>query len=153
MKTCVNCGKPITGRGNSAKRCFDCLEINIRKESKNRTSELLRSDGEKNARKLNSFKNIAHALQGSSCIICGWSINSLINGGCVVHHIIPVSEGGKSDPKTNAAVLCPNCHAYAHNGLLTKKGLKLAAQKATQEKVRINVKIIDFVRSKGSSAV
>jgi len=147
LKNCVNCGKPIIGRGNSAKRCFDCLEINTRKGSKNRTSELLKSDGEKNAKKLNTFKNIAHTLQGSCCIVCGWSIHTLINGGCIVHHIKPVSDGGKSDPKNNAAVLCPNCHALAHAGILTEKGLKIAVHKAIQEKVRINVKIIDFVRN------
>ena len=148
MKVCVDCGKDISNRGRSAKRCLDCVNIRDRLTAKKRTIIVAKGNSEKNAKKLNSFKNIAHTLQGSSCIVCGWSINSLINGGCVVHHIIPVSEGGKSDPKTNAAVLCPNCHAYAHNGLLTIRGLKLAAQKATQEKIRINAKIIDFVRSR-----
>jgi 5-methylcytosine-specific restriction endonuclease McrA len=51
------------------------------------------------------------------CMNCGWN-----EGPRDVHHIIPVSEGGKNEIN-NMITLCPNCHRLAHRNLLSKEKL------------------------------
>ena len=60
------------------------------------------------------------------CAICKWSIpNKLYNGqwqhqgGCEIHHIEKVSEGGKHVFE-NCILLCPNHHAEADLGIISK---------------------------------
>lgn len=53
-----------------------------------------------------------------SCVICGWNKTS-----CDVHHIIPVSNGGKNEI-TNLITLCPNCHRMVHRNLISEEKLK-----------------------------
>lgn len=46
---------------------------------------------------------------GNFCSVCGWD-----KARCDVHHIVPVSEGGKNII-SNGLVLCPNCHREHHD--------------------------------------
>jgi predicted HNH restriction endonuclease len=51
------------------------------------------------------------------CEVCGWKIDKVLgtNGdGLEIHHIIPVSKGGK-DTMDNTIVLCPNHHKIIHS--------------------------------------
>jgi 5-methylcytosine-specific restriction endonuclease McrA len=56
---------------------------------------------------------------GGKCLIC--SYDKVVQ----IHHIngIEQSVGRSLDDLENLAVLCPNCHALAHQGLLEKKRL------------------------------
>lgn len=67
-----------------------------------------------------------------------------MDGGCEMHHIDAVSEGGQHE-LDNLILLCPNCHKLAHNGILTKDQLRglaqyAAAQRPDLEEIR---KIVD----------
>lgn len=61
------------------------------------------------------------------CAICGWTLRDSNKagpmGGCELHHIIPISEGGE-DSRDNLILLCPNCHKMAHVGLLDEQRLR-----------------------------
>lgn len=67
-------------------------------------------------------RNATNALKSpdDACAVCGWYIHTVLrsrNGtgrGVHHHHIVPVSCGGTDDPD-NLILLCPNCHALAHN--------------------------------------
>jgi len=68
---------------------------------------------------------------GLKCRICGWSLpqktiydNGIISkmGGCEMHHITPVSEGG-GDGRENLILLCPNHHKEADYGIITRDEL------------------------------
>lgn len=48
---------------------------------------------------------------GHKCFICGY--DKIVEA----HHIIPVNDGGKTSVR-NGILLCPNCHAEVHAGLL-----------------------------------
>lgn len=52
------------------------------------------------------------------CANCGWDLSSRD-----IHHIIPVSKGGKNEMK-NLITLCPNCHRMSHRNLLSKDKLQ-----------------------------
>jgi len=56
-----------------------------------------------------SWTYIAKCFYGEQCSECGWD-----EGTCDVHHIEPVSQGGKHSID-NAKVLCPNCHRKIHS--------------------------------------
>lgn len=56
-------------------------------------------------------------LKSHPCMRCGWS-----EGPRDIHHILPVSEGGKN-LLSNLICLCPNCHRLAHRNLLSKENL------------------------------
>lgn len=57
-----------------------------------------------------------------SCVCCG-SEDDL-----VIHHVLPHNQGGKNELK-NLAVLCEECHYYAHGGgQLTDEGRHTAAR-------------------------
>jgi len=59
----------------------------------------------------------------SKCILCGFDVVVQI------HHIVPKNEGGTNEPE-NLAVLCPNHHAMAHKGLISRDELSDAARRA-----------------------
>ena len=44
------------------------------------------------------------------------------NGGCELHHIVPICDGGDSGPD-NIILLCPNCHKAVHQGLVSRETL------------------------------
>lgn len=73
-------------------------------------------------RKMKSNNSITRAfyefLLLQPCAICGWNKAS-----CDVHHIIPVSYGGKNEI-TNLITLCPNCHRMVHRNLISEEKLK-----------------------------
>jgi 5-methylcytosine-specific restriction endonuclease McrA len=49
------------------------------------------------------------AVRGGRCEACGLTVTGLLH----LHHVVPVSRGGKNH-RWNLALLCPNCHARAH---------------------------------------
>lgn len=60
------------------------------------------------------------------CAVCGFDIT------VAVHHITPRREGGK-DAVANLIVLCPNHHAMADRGLLTREELKQRNRAASSQ--------------------
>ena len=63
------------------------------------------------------YKNKSHFLvHGAKCMVCGF--DDVVE----VHHIIPIKEGGSTNP-TNTLVLCPNHHTMLHMGLLHIKDI------------------------------
>ena len=148
MLPCKDCGGPIIGRGRGANRCLECAEKRERKQARDRYIADSRSDGERNFKKIRSFKNAAHLQQGDTCVMCGWTVPGMAYGGCVVHHIMPVADGGSSDANTNAAVLCPNCHVLEHRGILNEQMIRLSVDRAVRDRARISINMIDRVRAK-----
>ena len=64
------------------------------------------------------------------CAICDWNIiprkgmlKTPRQGGCHIHHIDPVNDGG-THTIDNLILLCPNCHALADYGMITKEILR-----------------------------
>lgn len=53
---------------------------------------------------------------GKQCMICGYDLS------VDVHHITPKREGGKND-SGNIIVLCPNHHAMADKGIISREEL------------------------------
>lgn len=49
----------------------------------------------------------------NTCTRCGFTVPALRGGGNVVHHIVPVKQGG-SHELSNLTLLCPNCHMIKH---------------------------------------
>jgi hypothetical protein len=70
----------------------------------------------KNFKHSYDWKNALIRVYGYRCQVCGY--DKVVDA----HHIIPVSMGGKSTLE-NGILLCPNCHAEEHIGLLDIKGL------------------------------
>jgi hypothetical protein len=58
-------------------------------------------------------------LHGHECMIPGCDFNHVVQN----HHIVPRSEGG-THKRDNCIVLCPNHHALADAGVLTREYLK-----------------------------
>lgn len=62
----------------------------------------------------------ALAIHGLDCMACGFNFErtygALGTGFIEVHHVVPLSEAGKSktDPATDLIVLCANCHRMVH---------------------------------------
>ena len=73
----------------------------------------IRKDGRKKANK--SFRQAAIDMLGPICKICGYYKESISNH---VHHIIPLSEGGKNNIR-NAIILCSRCHNEVHANVIT----------------------------------
>lgn len=46
------------------------------------------------------------------CEICSW--NGIVTEAVTVHHVKPLSEGGKNDPD-NLMALCDACHKWVHS--------------------------------------
>ncbi len=71
------------------------------------------------------------------CAVCGWSVpyatpsgQSQPQGGCDIHHIVPVSKGG-TDTEDNLILLCPNHHKEADTGFITVEELRKYTEKQT----------------------
>lgn len=127
QKLCPDCGIDISHRGHSAKRCAECAV------KKDRSSNTIRISKIRNIGESAKFKKSAHDVQGYACVICDWRIEGDKYGGCVTHHIVSVADGGKNI-LDNAAVLCPNCHAMAHRGLISKDMLMLRVKEAIRDR-------------------
>lgn len=95
------------------------------REKINKESEYY--EGEEKSIKINTYERDPEArekcieLFGAKCIICGFDFSEMygeIGQGYIhVHHIIPLSEIGKTykvNPVTDLIPICPNCHAMIH---------------------------------------
>lgn len=70
----------------------------------------------KDFRNSENWKNALVQIYGYRCQVCCY--DKIVDA----HHIIPRSQGGKST-LDNGVLLCPNCHAESHAGLLDIMGL------------------------------
>jgi len=95
---CVVCGKIIEGR----KRTYCSVSC----REKNKSSKRFISSG---SRSKNLFKDLVEKFLGGECEICGSKKN------LIIHHIIPISLGGKNEP-INVMCLCSKCHNNVHRG-------------------------------------
>jgi hypothetical protein len=69
-----------------------------------------RPEGDITNRKVTSnLRDAVFDRDNDSCVCCG------LGEDLVIHHVIPHNQGGKNDLK-NLAVLCEECHYYAHGG-------------------------------------
>ncbi len=136
MKKCIICGIDISHKkSNSTTKCEKCIRILT---DRMRKVIVKRGYGR-------PVKNEVLLAYDTSCAICGWSLSSravkykyrkdgvhLHQRGCEMHHILPVSEGGK-DEFENLILLCPNHHKEADLGLISIEYLKSLVAKDKQE--------------------
>jgi 5-methylcytosine-specific restriction endonuclease McrA len=57
------------------------------------------------------------------CKRCGYKPDLISNGNLVIHHIIPVNNGGTND-HDNLVLLCRECHIKTHRELDPSFGRK-----------------------------
>lgn len=101
-RNCIYCGNSFLSRCSDSKYCSSiCKQRNYRKNSKSVLS-------------IKSFYNILGFLP---CELCGWT-ESVRD----IHHIIPVSKGGKNEIN-NLIVVCPNHHRMIHNNLVSEEAI------------------------------
>lgn len=98
-KLCRHCGKGFQTASPNASYCStSCKQKSYRLKSKVEGTNM---------------KYLYKDLQHTPCQICGWK-ESIRD----IHHIIPVSKGGKN-LLSNLIVICPNHHRMIHKGLIT----------------------------------
>lgn len=56
------------------------------------------------------------------------------SGGCELHHIVPISEGG-SPGVNNTILLCPNCHKKVHRGIISQQQLLDAKEEYNEDAI------------------
>lgn len=96
-----------------------------------------------------SLRHAALCVHGYRCQVCGFSFEETYGpwgkGFAIVHHLRMLADGGgekrETDPKTDLAVLCANCHCMVHrrrNVVLTLAELrdKLVKQPASSLDVK-----------------
>lgn len=106
IRVCINCNESFDSGSNSAKYCSsNCKQKYYRKQQVNKEFSV------------HTFQRILGHLP---CEICGW--NECTKD---VHHIIPVSQDGKS-LLNNLIVLCPNHHRMIHRNLVSKEAVHAA---------------------------
>lgn len=146
-KYCKLCGKPIPTSRTSGNVKY-CSEHCQRRAGL--TLDVREKIVERGRRKSKRHPDFLFAYE-SKCAVCGWSIPTWRPfyakhepaGGCHVHHIVSVCDGGTEDA-SNLILLCPNCHKMAHVGLLEKDELLRLAKTNEQiteasEKRRLKV--------------
>lgn len=113
LKNCICsiCNNPFQSINTKAKYCSD--------KCKHKHYRLLIYTEEGATRRLQ------FVLLHFPCMRCKWA-----EGPRDVHHIIPVSEGGKNT-MMNLITLCPNCHRLAHRNLLSKEELNITLKNWT----------------------
>lgn len=117
-KECPVCGAIFWGRANEKYCSKQCARL--AHERTNFCHKMHRDQG-----RVNPYLLYAYDFR---CGVCGWSLplkswdNYTPQRGCQFHHIIPVCEGGKTT-EDNMILLCPNCHALAHHGDITRDQL------------------------------
>ncbi len=100
-KICINCNNSFVSNSNDSKYCNKlCKQQYYRKQQ---------------ITKNYSTKTLQRILGHLSCEICGWNDSTRD-----IHHILPVSQGGKNT-LDNVIVLCPNHHRMIHNNLVSKE--------------------------------
>lgn len=101
---CIVCEQEFEAQSSKAKYCTNACKLKDYRKRMKSNNAITRS-----------FYNF---LLLQPCAICGWNKTS-----CDVHHIIPVSNGGKNEI-TNLITLCPNCHRMIHRNLISEEKLK-----------------------------
>lgn len=102
-KICKQCARDFTSVSNNASFCSNiCKQRNYRQRSKHDSF---------------SIKTLYKLLDNSACQICSWNETT-----CDIHHILPVSKGGKNVVE-NLIVLCPNHHRLADRNLISQDEL------------------------------
>jgi predicted HNH restriction endonuclease len=75
-----------------------------------------------------TLRRQAIAIHGLDCMVCGFNFAAAYGaqgGGFIeVHHVAPLSDTGitHTDPRTDLAVVCANCHRMLHR----KRGICLS---------------------------
>lgn len=141
LKKCADCGRPIEQHRPRATRCNTCVEKRNRTLWKENTNKRTFSDN-------HWIKKETHEIQGDECVMCGWGLPNIAYGGCVVHHIVPIADGGLNH-SSNTVVLCPNCHVMAHHGLYTEEEIRqrvLMIEQIAIGRVENLRSIVDFIR-------
>ena len=124
---CKYCGitlKSVSGAGSHEKNCLENpSKVPAPFLNKKHTYETKIKQGQHNAMGLKipaslldmSKRTSSKIMKrlGIGCFNCGWNL-----GSCDIHHITPVSKGGKND-NDNLTYICPNCHRLAHENKLT----------------------------------
>lgn len=107
-KICKHCGRDYQSSNNNSQYCSkSCKQKNYRHTSKHI---------------LGKEKELIDNIRKEPCSICGWQ-ESIRD----VHHIIPVSKGGKNINE-NLISLCPNHHRMVHNNLISENDLYKAIE-------------------------
>lgn len=100
---CRQCSRLFNTSSKNALYCSNiCKQRNYRNKSKTETS----------------IKTLYKKFSHLPCQICGWQ-----DAPRDVHHILPVSKGGKNE-EYNLITLCPNHHRMVHSELITETELK-----------------------------
>lgn len=132
-KICPVCGKPFEATTNKKY----CSAICARKAG---TEKAYGSIRKRSSLKAKQNPDLLYAFD-FKCAVCGWSLPASTHRhqrGCAFHHIVPVCEGG-SNTEENLILLCPNCHAMAHAGLIRRERLQaLTFTKEQAEQIRMD---------------
>lgn len=108
---CKHCGISFNTVSKNAKYCSrSCKQKNYRSTSKHM---------DRNQRTLMG------KIRKLPCAICDWK--ETVRD---VHHILPISEGGKNE-ESNLISLCPNHHRMAHRDLISQNDLLKAIENRT----------------------
>lgn len=100
---CICCNQPFQAKYRTAKYCSRSCKLKTYRENQKGTEQ--------------SIKTFYRMLADVPCEICGWKE-------CArdLHHIIPVSKGGKNSI-SNLISLCPNHHRMVHQNLVSQDAL------------------------------
>lgn len=107
-RTCINCNHNFKSKCADTKYCTNSCKQQYRRKqiiTKNYAT-----------------KSLQRILGHLPCELCGWS-DSIRD----VHHIIPVSKGGKNT-LDNVLVLCPNHHRMIHHNLVSEEAVHAAVK-------------------------
>jgi len=112
-KICLGCNNTFTAKYSEAKYCSQSCKLKVYRK--------LQKDKEA------SIATFYRILANTFCEICSWNETNRD-----LHHIIPVSQGGKTT-LDNIISLCPNHHRMAHRGMLSKEELLAAIEPRIQK--------------------
>ena len=108
---CIICGSLILSSKNKKTCSEQCHSVQKIKHNKERTWGIGKRDKETVTTKQARKKLIAE--RGSCCQLCDYKVEKVLN----IHHIIEKAKGGLN-LRSNLIVVCPNCHAEIHAGLI-----------------------------------
>lgn len=101
-RVCKHCGSHFHSSSKHSLYCSDsCKQKNYRAQAKDS----------------GNMKQLYKLFKDTPCEICGWDETSRD-----LHHIVEVSNGGKSIPD-NLISVCPNHHRMIHKNLISKDTL------------------------------
>jgi hypothetical protein len=112
-KTCLGCNNIFKAKYSEAKYCSQSCKLKVyRRLQKSKEA---------------SIATFYRILTDTPCEICGWNETNRD-----LHHIIPVSQGGKTT-LDNIVSLCPNHHRMAHKDMLSREELLTAIKPRVQK--------------------